>query len=134
MLILRLDFMAKKQRILLVDDEPEILALYGDVLTEEGFEVLTGHDGVEGVKLAQQQPDLILMDLKMPVMDGMDAFMKIHEDPATSKIKVVFLSAFGDPKVVGTDVKTAEEIGAAGFIRKGLKLSELVQKVREYLK
>ncbi|MBI4457973.1 response regulator [Candidatus Uhrbacteria bacterium] len=127
--------MTMKKRILLVDDEDEILSLYGEVLAEEGFEVLIAHDGAEGVKVAKQEkPDLVLMDLKMPVMDGMDAFMQIHDDPATRAIKVVFLTAFGDPEVVGADIKISEEIGAAGYIRKGITLDELVKKVREYIR
>lgn len=126
--------MTKKQTILIVDDEPEMCTLYGDELTDAGYEVLTAGDGAEGVRLAKTaRPDLVLMDMKMPVMDGVDAFMKLHEDPATQDIKVVFLSAFGDPKVVATDSKTAEELGARGFIRKGVGMDEFVEKVKGFL-
>lgn len=121
--------------ILLVDDEPKILKLYSETLQDAGFEALTALGGIDGLKIAQEKhPDLILLDVKMPDMDGIQAFMKLKEDPRTRDIKVVFLSAFGDPNVVETDIVIAKELGAIDFIRKGMSLDELVERVRKYFK
>jgi len=121
--------------ILLVDDEPEILYLYGNKLKREGFDVLMAKDGQEGVNVAREEiPDLILLDLKMPVMNGMEAFVELKNDPATKDIKVVFLTAFSDPTVPEIDQKMAKDIGAMDFIRKGIGLDELVEKIRGFLK
>ncbi|PIR89611.1 MAG: hypothetical protein COU07_01810 [Candidatus Harrisonbacteria bacterium CG10_big_fil_rev_8_21_14_0_10_40_38] len=124
-----------KKVILLVDDEPEILYLYGNKLKREGFDVLMAKDGQEGVNVAREEiPDLILLDLKMPVMNGMEAFVELKNDPATKDIKVVFLTAFSDPTVPEIDQKMAKDIGAMDFIRKGIGLDELVEKIRGFLK
>jgi len=120
--------------ILLVDDEEDILSVYKMKLEKVGFRVITAADGAQAVRLAaEQHPDLILMDMKMPVMDGITAQSKLKEDPATKDIKVVFLTAFSDPTNPEMDVRTAKEVGALDFIRKGIGLDELVTKVRGYL-
>jgi CheY-like chemotaxis protein len=120
--------------ILLVDDEEDILSVYKMKIEKVGFRVITAADGAQAVRLAaEQHPDLILMDMKMPVMDGITAQSKLKEDPATKDIKVVFLTAFSDPTNPEMDVRTAKEVGALDFIRKGIGLDELVTKVRGYL-
>ena len=122
------------QRILVVDDEQEILDVYATKLTMVGYEVSTALNGEEAIKMAKEKkPALILLDLKMPVMDGMTALSKLKEDPETSAIKVVFLTAFSDPNVVDEDVAVAKEVGALDFLKKGIKLEELVSKVRSYI-
>jgi CheY-like chemotaxis protein len=126
--------MDKKHIILLIDDEPQILKLYGDILKEEGFEVMMASSGPEGLKLIQEKrPDLILLDVKMPEMDGIDVFDKIKNNPDTKDIKIVFLSAFGDPNIIDLDINAAKEIGAIDFIRKGISLNELVTKIKQYI-
>jgi len=118
-------------RILLVDDEPEIREIYSEALTQAGFAVVTAANGEQGVELAKKErPDLILMDIKMPILSGMDAAMKLKEDPDTRDIKIVFLTAFGDP---AKDMAVAKAYGAADFIKKGIGLDELATKVRTHL-
>ena len=120
--------------ILLVDDEADILAVYKSKLEKVGFRVITAPDGAQAIQMAaEQHPDLILMDMKMPVMDGFTAQAKLQENPVTKGIKVVFLTAFSDPTNPEVDQKTAKDIGALDFIKKGISLDELVMKVREYL-
>jgi two-component system alkaline phosphatase synthesis response regulator PhoP len=121
--------------ILIVDDEPEILKLYSLKLQKSGFEVTTAENGQRGIEsaLGQRKPDLILMDVKMPVMDGIEAFTKLRENPETKDIKIVFLTAFNDLRIPEIDVKVAREIGAAGFIKKGIDLDEFVTKIRQVL-
>ena len=125
----------EKKLVLLVDDEPEILDLYSVVLEREGVDVITAPNGRVGVEMAKERkPDLILLDLKMPVMDGVEAFNALKEDPETKDLKVIFLTAFGDPKhEIDIDVKFAKEIGAANFLRKGMELGEFLKELRQYL-
>jgi CheY-like chemotaxis protein len=122
-----------KKLILIVDDEPEIVDIYKTELELAGFDIITAANGMEGIQTAKEKmPDLILMDFKMPGMDGIETFTRIHNDPATKDIKVVFLSAFGDSNVVEGDVKAAKDIGALDFLKKGTDLEEIVAKVKEY--
>jgi two-component system phosphate regulon response regulator PhoB len=120
--------------ILLVDDEEDILSVYNAKLQKAGFRTVTATNGAEAIQIAvDQHPDLILMDMKMPVMDGVEALMKLKENPATKDIKVVFLTAFSDPNNPEIDRGKAKEVGALDFIKKGLSLDELVERVRGYL-
>jgi len=120
--------------ILLVDDEKDVMAVYKMKLERVGFRVITAPDGVQAIQLAtEQHPDLILMDMKMPVMDGTTAQAKLKENPATKDIKVVFLTAFSDPTNPDLDIKMAKDVGAIDFIKKGINLDELIAKVRSYL-
>jgi CheY-like chemotaxis protein len=84
--------MAKK--ILMVDDEPEILKVISTRLTSKGYEVISAADGDEGIKKARQQkPDLIIMDIMMPNMSGGDAVRLLRADEETKHIPIVFLTA-----------------------------------------
>ncbi|MDF1541905.1 MAG: response regulator [Anaerosomatales bacterium] len=81
-------------RILVVDDEPHILKLVSFSLERKGHEVFQATDGVAGLKVAaEEKPDLILMDVMMPVMTGYDALDRLKADPKTCDIPVVMLSA-----------------------------------------
>ncbi len=123
-----------KKLILLVDDEQEILDLYSASLKRSGYEVMTAGNGRDAIEEAKKRrPNLILMDLKMPVMDGVEALTKIKADPDLKDIKVVFLTAFSDPKFVGIDDKFAKEAGAADFMKKGMSLEEFTTEVEKHL-
>jgi CheY-like chemotaxis protein len=120
--------------ILLVDDEEDLISSYKTKLERSGFRVVTASNGQEGVATATAtHPDLILMDVKMPVMDGVAAQQKLKSDPATKDIKVVFITAFSDPSRLEIDQDFAKENGAVDFIKKGISLDDLVEKVRAYL-
>lgn len=124
----------KKPLILVADDEPEILKIYRTKLEKSGFAVETAENGAVAVEMAKKtHPNLILMDVKMPVMDGVEAFTKLKEDPATKDIRVIFLTAFSDTRLPEIDNKFAAEIGALDFLKKSIGLGELVDKVRQYL-
>ena len=123
-----------KPVVLLVDDEPDILSIYSRKLSESGFEVVTAENGLEALKKARERrPDLVLLDFKMPVMDGIETIEAMKKDESLKDIKVVFLTAFSDPNVPEVDVRFSKQIGADDFIRKGLSLDELVEKVRSHL-
>jgi CheY-like chemotaxis protein len=129
-----MDTSNKPALILLVDDETDVLSVYKTKLEKVGFRVVAATDGAQAVQIAaEQRPDLVLMDMKMPVMDGITAQSKLKENPATKDIKVVFLAAFSDPMNPEIDEKSAKENGAVDFIKKGINLDELVEKVRGYL-
>ena len=74
------------------------------------------------------------MDMRMPILGGIEAEMRLKEDPATKDIKVVFLTAFSDPNNPDIDREKAKEIGALDFLEKNIGLDELTEKVRGYLK
>lgn len=120
--------------ILIVDDEADLLDTYKTKLERSGFRVITAANGEEGVASANaNRPDLILMDMKMPVMDGVTAEQKIKADPATQDLKVVFLTAFSDPTRPEIDEAFSKESGALDFIKKGISLEDLVTRIRGYL-
>lgn len=90
-----MDTMGKK--ILAVDDEPAITRLVAAALTGRGFEVITASDGPEALDKAHfEKPDLIVLDIMMPRMDGREVRRRLAADPVTASIPVVFLSAVGD--------------------------------------
>lgn len=82
------------KKILVVDDEPDIVRILKHLLEKNNYTVITAPDGEFGVRLAiEERPDLILMDILMPVKDGIEAFGEISKNPATSQIPVIFLTA-----------------------------------------
>ena len=84
-------------RILLVDDEPDILEFIGYNLAKEGYEIFTAPDGVEALKVAAEcRPHLILLDMMMPKMDGLQTCKALREMPETADTRIVFLSAFSN--------------------------------------
>ena len=89
--------MAKSVKILIVEDDAQIRDVYQRKFTSSGFEVFTAQNGVEGVKAAKDHlPDIILLDVMMPTMDGFEAIERIKKDKTTSEIPVIFLSNYGE--------------------------------------
>jgi twitching motility two-component system response regulator PilH len=128
--------MAEQPLILIVDDEPDFLEIFGTKLGASGFRIETAGNGEEGIKKAKSlKPDLVLMDVKMPVMDGAEAVLKLKSDPATKDIKVVFLTGLGDPRQEMQEInrRFSLEIGARGYLKKTDDLGTLVERVREFL-
>ncbi len=115
--------------ILCVDDEPTQLMLLRLALTRAGFRVLEAGDGQTGVEMtAEHQPELVIMDLMMPGMDGSTAIWHIKQNPATKHIPILVLSAY----VKGDQAKRALEAGAAELVSKSLILTDLIEKVKSY--
>ena len=122
--------------ILIVDDMPSFLEIFGEKLKGAGFAVETAPNGEEGIKRAKEiQPDLILMDVRMPVMNGTDAVVKLKDDEATKNLRVIFLTELGDPReeVQAVNRKFAQELGAVDYIKKSVDLDVLVAKVKSHL-
>ena len=125
--------MAGAPLILIVDDEAAFREVLSVKLSSVGFRVDTAENANDGIKKAKElKPDLILMDMKMPGPSGADAVISLHEDQKTKDIKIVFLSAFGDPRneMEETDKNFARQIGAIDYIRKTDDLSSIAEKVR----
>jgi DNA-binding response OmpR family regulator len=118
------------KRVLAVDDEPHILKLVAFSLASHGFEVLQASDGLSASLVAEsEQPDLILMDVMMPILNGYDACERIKANPKTSHIPVVMLSA----KSQATEQTEGLSRGALCYITKPFTPKELVQRVTELL-
>lgn len=124
--------MKKKDiKILLVDDEQDILEIIGYNLIQEGYQVSTANDGREAVQKAQKElPNLIILDVMMPDMDGMEACEQIRKIPALKNTIITFLTARGEDysQVAGFDA------GADDYITKPIKPKVLVSKVKALLR
>jgi CheY-like chemotaxis protein len=118
-------------RILVAEDEADIRELVAFSLEAiAGFEVVKAKNGAEAVEMARQEvPDLILMDVRMPKMTGVEACSKLKEIPETEKIPIVFLSAMGQEK----EIDQGMEVGAVEYILKPFAPDVLINKVREIL-
>lgn len=118
-----------QRRILVVEDNPKNLKLVRDVLTYSGFEVIEATCGEDGVRLAQEErPDLILMDLQLPGIDGREALRQIRE-VKESHVPVVAVTAFA----MTEDRERAFESGFDGYVEKPISVRALPQQVRDFL-
>lgn len=118
-------------KILLVDDEPDILEIVGYNLSAEGYQISTAENGLEAVKKAKKEkPQLIIMDVMMPEMDGIEACESIRKIPELSETIITFLTARGEDysQVAGFDA------GADDYITKPIKPKVLVSKVKALLR
>ena len=115
-------------KILVVDDEEGARELFSTILTEEGYEVTLAKDGQEALVLFQETPyDLVITDIKMPVMDGLQLLQEIRN--TGSKIDVILVTAYGE---VETYLK-AMSLGAAEYINKPIRIKELKRIVHKVL-
>ena len=119
--------MAEKARILLVDDEPSIVKMVGKRLEVEGFDVLMAMEGEEGLAKARaEQPDLVILDLMLPKLNGYEVCTMLKQDPRYQKILIILFTARAQEK----DEKLGMECGADAYVRKPFQAQELLEKVR----
>ncbi len=112
------------KKILLVDDEPQILEICRDYLKKSGYDVVTASDGVQGLSIARREkPDLIVLDLMLPEMDGLDVCRAIRRE---SDVPIIMLTA----RVEEIDKLIGLEIGADDYMTKPFSPKELVARVR----
>ena len=117
-------------RILVVDDDPGIRALCAAVLGDEGHEVIEAADGREGFERAvADNPDLLLLDIKMPVLDGFELAVALRRDARTRHLPFVFVTGEPEPDVQGH----AFSVGALGYFAKPFEPSALAELVRRLL-
>ena len=116
--------------ILIVEDEPRNLKLLRDLLQRFGYEILEASDGEQGVKLAGEKiPDMILMDIMMPKMDGLEATRIIKADEKTKHIPIIALTSYA---MKGDREKTIEA-GCDGYIAKPIDIKEVLKAIEHYL-
>ena len=120
--------MAKK--VLICDDEPYIRESVSYVARSEGYEVLTADDGEAGLQVAREEhPDLVFLDLMMPRMNGFEVCQALKQDPATSRIHIVILTARGQE----LDRIKGKEVGADEYLTKPFSPRKLRQRLQEVL-
>ncbi len=119
-----------KRKILLVDDEQQLSDMVKVRLEANGYEVLTAGDGLEGLNKARSEnPDLIILDLMLPKMDGYKVCGLLKADTRYSKIPIIIFTA----RIQDSDMKTGEEVGADAYITKPFKSEVLLGKIRELM-
>ena len=123
--------MSGKGRILLVDDEPSVVKMVSKRLEVEGFEVLAALDGHEGLQKAKTEgPDLVLLDLMLPKLNGYEVCAILKRDPLYQKIPIIILSARAQEK----DEKEALHCGADAFLCKPFQSQELMGQIQTLLR
>jgi CheY-like chemotaxis protein len=116
-----------RKRVLICDDDPVILRLVQVNLELEGYEVISARHGGEAVELGfREQPDLIILDIMMPRMDGYEACERLKNHPATGHIPIVFLSA----KAQEADIERGKSYGVADYLTKPFDPGELLDVVQ----
>jgi DNA-binding response OmpR family regulator len=119
-----------RKKILVIDDEEEMVTLLTMRFESCGYEVLTAFNGVEGLEVARtEMPDLVILDVMMPKMNGYEVCKKLKGSDVTKNIVVVMLTA----KLHGDEGSIGERIGADDYIIKPFDAKELVGKVAKYL-
>lgn len=118
------------KKILIVDDEPAILMSLDFLMKKEGFHVFIARDGEEALTIIKtENPDLIVLDIMMPNVDGYEVCRFVKNSPAYEKIKVIFLSA----KTSKADIEKGYALGADGYVVKPFSTKELVKQVKQLI-
>lgn len=122
--------MEEQHKILVIDDHENIRENIADYLSTSGFIVSTAKDGAEGIQLAlTQQPDLIICDIEMPIMDGHAVIKTLEEIPATAGIPFIYLTARTTPQ----DFRTGMQLGADDYITKPFRFNDLLSAISKRL-
>ena len=118
-----------KKKVLIVDDEPNVRRLSRKILRNT-FDVVEAEDGRQAIEIANnQKPDVILMDMMMPRMDGLSACHAIKKDPTTKSIPVIMVTAIG----FELNIKLSQQMGATGYVTKPFSSQDLLLKIGEVL-
>ena len=117
-------------KILVVDDEPTIVRLMEFILARQGHEMIVAVNGEEALqKIKTHQPDLVLLDIMMPRIDGYEVAQTLRADPQTAALPIIMLSA----KAQDEDIRRGVEVGVDEYVTKPFTPDHLVQVVAEYL-
>lgn len=121
----------EKKKILIIEDDSILQKALLEFLTAEGFETMSALDGEEGVKIGKEKkPDLILLDIVLPKMDGYEVLKAMKADENTKKIPIILLTNLGSLN----DVQKALDLGATTYLIKAdYKLEEVTKKIKEVL-
>jgi len=119
-----------KKRILVIEDTEDNRQIIRDLLTSVGYELIEAVDGAEGVAMAQTHiPDLILMDIQLPVIDGYEATRRIRAIPDLVKVPIIAVTSYA---LSGDEAKT-RAAGCDGYVAKPFSPRQLLAKIREFL-
>ena len=122
------------RKILIIEDEAALNKVLSDKLIREGFLVVSANDGVEGLKLASKEvPDLILLDIVMPAMDGVTMLKKLRSDKKTEAIPVIIISNLSEIEKI-TEILDAKKGVIEHLVKSHWSMEQLVKKVKETLK
>ena len=115
-------------KVLLIDDDPHLRKILSSVLHKNGYEVVIAEDGASGLRAAKRQrPDLIILDIIMPGMDGFEVAQRLHDDPTSSRIPIMVLTAYATPY----GRKAAVDVGVDDFVTKPFGIDDIVTKVND---
>jgi DNA-binding response OmpR family regulator len=118
------------KKVLIVDDEPNIVISLEFLMRREGYEVLVARDGEEAVsQIREHRPDLVLLDVMMPKLNGFDVCRQVRGDPALVEVRIIMLTAKGRE----AEISKGLELGADGYITKPFSTRDLVVQVRNLL-
>jgi DNA-binding response OmpR family regulator len=118
------------KKILIVDDEPSIIVALQFLMEQNGYETLVAFSGEEAMEaVARHHPDLILLDIMLPVVDGFEVCQRVREKPDWKDIRIVLVSAMGSE----VNVTKGLDLGADAYITKPFANADLVAKVKELL-
>jgi CheY-like chemotaxis protein len=124
-------------KILIVDDEPDNITFVGTILKKEGFTVLSASDGLEGINRAvEESPDLIVLDVQMPKMNGFEVFDKLRKEGSTKQIPVVMLTGIREKVGIGFNAEDMKKFYGEepnGYVEKPISPEELVKVIKENL-
>jgi CheY-like chemotaxis protein len=128
--------MAEKRKILLIDDDPDFVEAVKVIVENGGYTVRVAYDGEEGLEaVAAEKPDLIVLDVMMPVMNGHECCAKLKADPATAKIPVILLTAVADRVTTSTYThRDMLESEAEDYMPKPVEPQELLKLIKNWLK
>ena len=128
--------MAEKKKILLVDDDPDFVQAVQVIVESGGYEVRVAYDGEEGLEaVAEEKPDLIVLDVMMPVMNGHEACAKLKGDPETAGIPIILLTAVAERVTTSTySHRDMLESEAEDYMPKPVEPAELLELIKSWLK
>ena len=118
------------KQILVIEDQEDNRAILRDLLNSVGFEVIEAHNGEDGVAMAEtEKPDLILMDIQLPIIDGYEATRRIKSDPELERIPIIAVTSYA----LSGDEDKAKLAGCDAYISKPYSPRELLAKVQGFL-
>lgn len=122
--------MSGKPTILIVDDEPDVVTMFQRNLEPEGYDTIPAYDGIAAVDIAESdQPDLILLDIMMPMMSGYDVCRQVRSNPNTKHIPIVCMTSASSPETR----QRARDAGAQAVLIKPFAVAELIAQIKRYL-
>jgi len=124
--------MPNQNKLLLVEDDPMVVRMYQRKLEKDGFQLILAFNGEEGLAaLKKEKPELILLDIMMPKMNGIDMLKTVKADPAFKDIPIVMLTNLGDRP---EDVQKCKELGAEDYwVKANIPLKEITERIKKIL-